>query len=188
MEVTTAPPHADAADDAARFSTIDLRDPVVIMALFDQIVTEPEVEALWQVWRLRHLPFRREPFWRLLLLLANADANLLYQQAARVGGVEEARLNRHAAFTAIRNTKREMDRSAWKILAEVPVVPVDEQGYGRNGRTVIFATEDPTHPRVIKLVEETWTDAPYELRYAPREELLALLEDERDNRLTTRRR
>lgn len=188
MEATTAPLNAEALADAARFSSLDLRDPVVIMALFDQLVTEPEIEALWQVWRLRHLPFRREPFWRLMLLLPNVDANLLFQQAARVGGVEEARLNRHAVFKAIRNVKRDLSRPAWKTLTEVPVVPVDEQGYGREGKTIILATEDPTQPRVVKLVEDTWTGGPYELRYASSEDLLALLEEERDNRLTTGRR
>lgn len=185
MEAALAPP--DSAPDSDRFTTIDLRDPVVIMALFDQLVTEAQVESLWLVWQLRHLPFRREPFWRLLLLLPNVEEHLLFEQAARVAGIEDAYINRHAAFTAIRNAKQELPRPVWRALAEVPVVPVQEQGYGRKSTSVILATEDPTHPRIMKLVEDSWQGA-YELRYAPRKDLLALLEAEKNERLTASHR
>lgn len=166
-----------------RFSAEELRDPVVIMALFEQLVTEQEVEALWKVWRLAHLPFRREPFWRLLLQLPHTDPKLIYEQAARVAGIETAFLSRHSPFAAIRTLKRQLSRSAWRALAQIPIVPVAEQGFGHQAGCMIFATEDATAPRLVRLLEDAWPN-PYELRYAAREDLVTLLETEKNDRLT----
>lgn len=166
------------------FSALDLRDQVVIMALFDQLVTEEEVEAVWRVWRVRHLAFMQEPFWRMLLLLSNANTEQLYEQAARVAGIETAYLGRKAIFSAIRHLKRQLSRSDWKTLAQIPVVPVAEKGYGHASGGMIFATHDTTNPRIRKVVDSIWK-APYEMRYAPYADLLALLEEERAARLST---
>lgn len=166
------------------FSILDLRDQVVIMALFDQLVTEEEVEAVWRVWRTRHLAFMQEPFWRLLLLLSHTNTEQLYEQAARVAGIETAYLGRHAIFLATRNLKRQISRSDWKTLAQIPVVPVAEKGYGHASGGMIFATHDTTNPRIRKVIDSIWK-APYEMRYAPHADLLALLEEERAERLSS---
>jgi hypothetical protein len=184
MAIAAASPPEESVEQGPRFSSRDLRDHVVIMALFDQLVSEAEVEAVWRVWRMRHLAFFQEPFWRLLLLLPNANLEQLYEQAARVADIETAYLSRQSVFTAIRHTKQVVSRADWKELVEVPIVPVAELGYGSQSTGIIFATNDTTNPRVRKLVDKIWP-ASYELRYAPRNELLELLEAERKERLSS---
>ena len=184
MSIAVACLSDEAAEQGPRFSTLDLRDHVVIMALFDQLVSEAEVEAVWRVWRMRHLAFFQEPFWRLLLLLPNANLEQLYQQAARVADIETAYVGRQSAFTAIRQVKQVVPRPAWKELTRVPIVPIAETGFGRQNESMIFATNDTTNPRVQKLIDKVWTDA-YEVRYAPKNELLDLLKEEQIERLTS---
>lgn len=154
------------------------------MALFDQLVSEAEVEAIWRVWRMRHLAFFQEPFWRLLLLLPNVNLEQLYAQAARVADIETAYLSRSSVFSAIRHLKKEVTRADWKEMVQVPIVPVAELGFGHQNKGIIFATNDTTNPRVRKLIDKVWQGA-YELRYAPKNELLELLEEERMRRLTS---
>lgn len=182
MAVVRAPD--DSVEQASGFSTLDLRDHVVIMALFDQLVSEAEVEAIWHVWRMRHLAFFQEPFWRLLLLLPNVNLEQLYEQAARVADIETAYLGRQSVFRAIRHLKHCLPGADWQELLEVPIVPVAEMGFGHQDKGIIFATNDTTNPRVRKLIDKVWKEQ-YELRYAPKDDLLQLLEEEKQERLTT---
>ena len=173
----------ESVEEGPRFSPLDLRDHVVIMALFDQLVSEAEVESVWHVWRMRHLAFFQEPFWRLLLLLPNVNLEQLYEQAARVADIETAYLGRQSVFMAIRHVKHCLPRADWKELLDVPIVPIAVMGIGSQGKGIIFATNDTTNLRVRKLIDKVWKKH-YELRYAPEDDLIQLLEEEQQERLT----
>lgn len=162
---------------ASEFSTLHLRDRVVIMALFDQIVTEQQVNALWRVWRQKHLPFSREPFWRLMTLLPMTDLELIYEEAARVAGVENAYITFGKSAFMVREAAATFPPGVWVDMVALPVLPIGwhESGKGA-GRTRIFATHDPTHPLIPRLLHQVCTDR-YELRYASKRELMTLMKD-----------
>lgn len=157
-----------------KFSPLEIRDKVVIMSLFDQLVTEAQVAALWLVWRHKHLRFSREPFWRLMTLLPGTDPESFFAQAARVAGIEDAYISPRTAIIFIRDFATSLPPAAWRRMISIPVLPVANQGSQEGG--LLIATHDPTNP----LVKELLSRLPitnYELRYAPKETLTGLLKE-----------
>lgn len=175
----TVPDAADAAASlrmlSGAFSAVELRDRVVIMLLFDQVVREDQVELAWQLWNQMSPDGAREPLWRVLTLFPDLDRELVYAEAARVYGFEEANLDRRVALFMIQKYAGLMPEAHWNALVELRVVPIDdaEETATRPART-IFATQDPTRPEVHRLLP--LLDLPgYELRYAPEDALVNLL-------------
>ncbi len=159
-----------------RFSALDLRDSVVIMALCDQLVTEEEVAALWQVWKGRHLSFYKEPFWRLLTLLPDAEPELIFAEAARVGDIEDSYITPSKAVVLIKMLARTLPASVWAKMLKMRLLPIAENGYVNGKTRLVFATHDPTNPLVKELLEGLRLDG-YELRYAPMSQLVALVDE-----------
>ena len=54
-------------DAVTGFSALALRDRVVIMLLFDQVVREDQVEQAWQLWQQMGREGAKEPLWRVLM-------------------------------------------------------------------------------------------------------------------------
>lgn len=182
MSTATPIPHAkrtaaDAEAPQAGFSALDLRDRVVIMLLFDQIVTEEQVSEVWALWKQQHGGSRkeREPFWRMLTLLQEVDRELVFAEAARVYGIEEARIERRAAVPMIEMMARTLPKAVVDEMAGLRLVLVaeGEQNHSHR-RRLIFACHDPTHPRVQALMPRLGLDS-YEVRYAPELTIVELL-------------
>ncbi len=163
------------SDNGEKFSVLHLRDKVVTMALFEQIVTEAEVASLWQAWRAKHLHFHREPFWRLLTLLPRTNLELIYAQAARVAGIEDAHITSSIAIDMIRKVAAALLPADWKKWLSLPMVPVTLAGYGQQARALVVATHDPTNPLAKKLVHGLRIPN-CELRYASQTSILELLD------------
>ncbi len=161
--------------NGGKFSAVDLRDKVVTMALFEQIVTEAEVASLWQAWRAMHLHFHQEPFWRLLTLMPSRNPELIYEQAARVAGIEDAHIASSIAIDLIRKVADAIPPADWKKWLSIPLVPVTLAGYGQQTRALVVATHDPTNPLAKKLVHGLHIPN-CELRYASQSSILELLE------------
>lgn len=159
-----------------RFSALDLKDNVVIMALFDQLVTEDQVATLWHVWKMRHLPFYKEPFWRLLTLIPDAEPESIFAQAARVGDIEEGYISSSKAVPLIKKLAKTVPAPVWAKMLKMRLLPIAQSGYSTGKTRLVFATHDPTNP-LVKEVVESLRLGEYELRYAPMNQLLGLVEE-----------
>ena len=170
----TASLHLDAATEGS-FSVIELRDRVVIMLLFDQVVREDQVELAWQLWQQMGREGAKEPLWRVLMLFPDLDRELIYAEAARVYGFEEARISRPKALSLIKEMETRISRDLWEQVVDLRVMPIAESVQKHSHRKrVIFATPDPTRPEVHRLLPEFNIDS-FELRYARESEILNLL-------------
>jgi len=170
----TAALRPDAAADAF-FSTLELRDRVVIMLLFDQVVREDQVELAWQLWRQMNQEGVKEPLWRVLTLFPDLDRELVYAEAARVYGFEEARISRGRALALIKEMHERISPALWEEMVELFLVPVSEVTQKHSHRKrMVFATPDPTRPDVHRLLPALDLEG-YELRYARESEVVNLL-------------
>lgn len=157
------------------FSPIELRDRVVIMLLFDQVVREDQVELAWHLWQQMGLDGVKEPLWRVLTLFPELDRELVYAEAARVYGFEEARISRPQALALIHKLEQHLDQERWNQLVDLRVVPIAETEQPHRHRSrMIFATQDPTRPEVHRLMSQL-NLAGFELRYARESEVVNLL-------------
>lgn len=159
-----------APSSQAPFSALELNDPVVIMALFDQLVTEHDVATLWRVWRWEMLGLHKEPFWRLLTRIPQIDPELIYGEAARVFGFETAHVSAKDV-SLLKDFARAVTADRWKQFVSIPVIPI---GADRAGR-FRFATNDPTHPAVKHVLDQAGVGA-YEVFYAPRGDIQKVLD------------
>jgi hypothetical protein len=159
-----------------RFSALDLKDNVVVMALFDQLVTEEQVATLWHVWKMRHLPFYKEPFWRLLTLIPGTEPESIFAQAARVGDIEEGYISPSKAVPLIKKLAKTVPAPVWAKMLKMRLLPIAQSGYSTGKTRLVFATHDPTNPLVKELLERLRLGE-YELRYAPMGALMALVEE-----------
>ncbi len=176
VEGAVAPgPAAEAPPSGGQFSALDLRDRVVIMLLFDQIVSEERVAEAWALWQQEFKGDPRKPLWRLLTLVPELDRELIFAEAARVYGIEEARIVRLGALHVIEKLHRLVPRRQWEQMIKLRMVPIAEAEQNHSHRMrLIFATHDPTHLEVQALMPQL-NLAGYELRYAPELEVVDLL-------------
>ncbi len=173
-EGETASLHLYTAPDDT-FSMLALRDRVVIMLLFDQVVREDQVQLAWQLWQQMSREGAKEPLWRVFTLFPDLDHELVYAEAARVYGFEEARISRIHALELIKEMQARLSKDHWDQIVELRVMPVAEvvQKH-RHHKRLVFATPDPTRPEVHRLLPKLNVDG-FELRYAREPEILNLL-------------
>ncbi len=162
-------------DAVTEFSALALRDRVVIMLLFDQVVREDQVEQAWQLWQQMGREGAKEPLWRVLMLFPDLDRELVYAEAARVYGFEEARISRSKALALIKEMEAFITRDLWEQMVDLRVMPISQvmQKHSHRKR-VVFATPDPTRPEVHHLMPKFNLNG-FELRYARASEILNLL-------------
>lgn len=160
---------------AGAFSLLELRDRVVIMLLFDQIAREDQVEKAWGLWQKMSQEGVKEPLWRILTQFPDLDRELIYAEAARVYGFEEARISRRKALRLIHETRKQFPKALWDELVDLQVVPIAEaEQKHRHHMRVVFATQDPTRQEIQSLMERLPIGG-FELRYATEHEVVALL-------------
>jgi|GEM_PF-1982602 len=162
---TAAPTIAPSAQDT--FNPTQLQDRVVIMLLFDQVVREADVRIAWE----KRAPSRdaHQALWRVLATVDGVDSEVVYAEAARVYGFNSMRVNATHALKHMKSLRERTDLRHWLALLSEGVVPVDEKD-----ERLVFATHDPTRPAVRRAIQQAWA-APYDLRYANRSSITALI-------------
>jgi len=162
-------------EDVEVFSALELRDRVVIMLLFDQIVTEEQVAEVWRLWNQAYQGDVRTPLWRLLVFVPELDRELILAEAARVYSLEEAHLAPRALVPILRELVKHIPAPLWKKMIELRLIPLAEVEQASSHRKqLVFASHDPTHPEVIPLLQDLGVEA-FELRYAPEHEIVEIL-------------
>ena len=76
------------------FSTLDLRDRVVIMALFYEIVQIEHVAQAWRRWKTMQRKGSDEALWRVLVRNPEVNCEAIFEVAAQIYSFEEADINR----------------------------------------------------------------------------------------------
>ncbi len=171
-EPVAGPP--DAAE-AEAFAALALRDRVVIMLLFDQIVTEKQVAEVWALWQQEYRGDLKTSLWRLLTLVPDLDREMILAEAARVYEIEEVKLSSRAVLPVLKNLAKHVPAPVWEKMMRLRVLPLTETAQRFSHRKqLVFVSHDPTHPEVKELLEELGVGA-YELRYAPEHEIVGIL-------------
>ena len=175
LETPSPASSSTSVSDTSPFSALELRDRVVIMLLFDQVVYEEQVEQAWHLWQKMSREGVKEPLWRVLTLFPEIDRELVYAEAARVYGFETARISRNRAIGLIHSLEQHLDPALWEQLVELQVIPVNETRQPHNQRPrLVFATQDPTRPDVHRLLPKMGLEG-FDIRYAPEQEIIGLL-------------
>lgn len=154
---------------------VNVRDRVTIMLVFDQIVTEEQVAMAWQVKEKMEQEGIREPLWRVLTAFPDVDSEMVFAEAARVYGFEEARVSRRKAVQEIQRARQQLTPDVWEHLVELRLFPIaDVEQLHRGRMRTVYATHDPTRHEVQAQLRELESTG-YELRYCPEAQLLDLL-------------
>ena len=166
---------SEGPDSRPDFLALNLRDRVVIMLLFDQIVREDQVANVWPLWKQQSASEAELPLWRMLALVPEVNRELIFAEAARVYGIEQAHIERRGALPIIEKVYHYCPRPLWDQLVRLRAVPIAEgkQQHSQRDR-LIFAAHDPMNPDLQDLLPQLAKDG-YEVRYAPEAEVVALL-------------
>ena len=147
------------------FSALDLRDRVVVMLLFDQVVPIEQVAAAWRHWKEDAID-TPDTLWRVLALLPGVDREAVYAEAARVYAFEPVDFNMYSARALLRKRRSAFTRAQWKQMIDLNVAPVrTEYDDKKEVASWVFATHDPARPAVKHLLDDL-NVASHVLRYA----------------------
>ena len=147
------------------FSPLDLRDRVVIMSIFYEIVKVEQVEKAWQRWTTMQHNGSTESLWRVLVTEPGVDRDAIYEVAAQIYGFEVAEINRLRALALIRDVEASFSEQQWQRMIQFLVVPIGVGEDPRSGHArLIFATPDPTRPEVARLLQSFNLNS-FDLRY-----------------------
>ena len=147
------------------FAPIDLRDRVVIMSLFYEIVKVEQVEKAWQRWSKMQHKGSADSLWRVLVTERGVDRDAVYEVAAQIYGFEVAEINRLRALALIRDVAESFSEDQWQHMIQLLVIPIGVGEDPRSGHArLIFATPDPTRPEVTRLLQRFNLNS-FDLRY-----------------------
>ncbi len=172
-----APPASsteETTEEAEGFSPIDLRDRVVVMLLFNQVVRVEQVEVAWYNWNAADSAERPASFWRMLLRHPEVDRKAVFEEAARVYAFEEAELSRYGVLAFLRDHRNAFTNGQWQRLCTLNVIPLEVDRTGSKPQWV-FATHDPTLSETGRFLG-TLVDH-HALRYAPEVTVAGLLRE-----------
>ena len=148
------------------FSPLDLRDRVVVMSIFYEIVKLEHVERAWYRWSKKHRKGSNESLWNMLVLEPGVDREAIYEVAAQIYGFEVAEINRLRALALIRDVSESFSQEQWRSMIQLLVIPIAVGEDPRSGHArLIFATHDPTRPEVARLLQ-SFNLTSFDLRYA----------------------
>lgn len=165
----------DSVEATEEFAALALRDRVVIMLLFDQIITEKQVKQVWSLWQQEYRGDLKTSLWRLMTLVPELDREMILAEAARVYGIEEMRLSSRSILPVLKNLAKHVPAPLWEKMMALRMLPVTEVAQKFSHRKqLVFVSHDPTHPEVKELLQELGVDA-FELRYAPEHEIIGVM-------------
>ena len=143
------------------FSLLELRDRVVIMMSFKQLVTEAQIRKAWETWKEKG-DGKEETLWRTLAQEPDVDRDQIFACAAEVYAFDEATIKPDTP-QFVKSLEDVFSTEQWQALGSMSLVPIWHEG---KTRTWILATFDPTNPSIKKRSKELKLKN-YELRYAP---------------------
>ncbi|MEM1126909.1 MAG: hypothetical protein AAGI71_09685 [Bacteroidota bacterium] len=172
---------SDSASPWPPFSPVALRDRVVIMALFGQLVDLEQVEAAWTPWQIQRQTNKRRALWRTLAEQDGVDREGLQALAAQIYGFKTFELKPITAAEFVRRHRHYFPAAAWKGLLQHSLVPVHFKPGQTNGRYAwSFAAPDPAHPDIRRTLDRLGIDE-YTLYYAAEDEVVSVLVEALDD-------
>lgn len=143
---SSSPQPSEAKSDANQFSVLNLRDRVVIMMSFKQLVTAEKIEHVWRKWKEGGEIDAPDTLWRVLAKDPEVDRDEVYACAAEVYSFSEAEIGQETAVF-IQKNHNSFSESVWKIFADHQIVPIDKKGEKWS-----FGSYDPSHKKVVALL------------------------------------
>jgi ketosteroid isomerase-like protein len=157
---------SESGSPGGSFSALDLRDRVVVMLLFGQVVQVEQVEEAWHQWQ-NEAEDTPDALWRVVARRPDVDDEAAFATAARVYAFESAASILYRSRALLRAHRGRFSLRQRRHLVALGVLPVkiDETP---EGPCWIFATHDPARPAVQRLLAKLDVPA-YELQYGPAE-------------------
>src|SRR5690625_113763 len=169
---------APAVDDAGHiFSPLDLRDRVVIMLLFKQVVSVEQVQETWVAWRREQRAGSKEMLWRAVARRDDVDREAVYAEAAEVYAFETHQLNVDQALKVIDGLQsaRKFTEADWQRMRDLGILPIKVQQVDGQPRYV-FGAYDPSASQVQQFAKHLKIGI-VELVYVPESTIKALVID-----------
>ena len=165
------------SDTPEGFSAHDLRDRVVIMLLFKQIVRIDDVHKVYERWRKQGGGKSRDPLWRALANDPDFDRETIFAEAAQVYAFKEAAFERNDAIAFIRRHCDTFAVEAWEQMRKLRVLPIRQEVHvTKKEKRTIFISHDPSRLEVNRLMRELRLDS-FELQYASESEVDAVIQE-----------
>ena len=165
------------SDAPEGFSALDLRDRVVIMLLFKQVVRIDDVHKVYERWRKQGGGKARDPLWRVLANDPGFDREMIFAEAAQVYAFKEAAFERNDAIAFIKRHCETFAEEAWGRMRELRVLPIRQEVHAtKKEKRTIFISHDPSRLEVNRLMRELRLDS-FELQYAPEAAVDALIQE-----------
>src|SRR5690625_2859160 len=169
---------APAVDDSGHiFSPLDLRDRVVIMLLFKQVVSVEQVQETWVAWRREQRAGSKEMLWRAVARRDDVDREAVYAEAAEVYAFETHQLNVDEALKVIDGLQsaRKFTEADWQRMRDLGILPIKVQQVDGQPRYV-FGAYDPSASQVQQFAKHLKIGI-VELVYVPESTIKALVID-----------
>ncbi len=174
---TTSPVAGEDVESDEGFSALDLRDRVVIMLLFKQVVQIDAVEKAHRRWQKQSGGKSKEPLWRVLTMDPAFDRDKIFAEAAQVYAFKEAHVDKKAAAAFIKTQKDNFAETFWDRMNKLRVLPIRKETHAqKKEQRIIFISHDPSRPDVNRLMRELKLES-FELQYAPEAEIEALIQE-----------
>lgn len=168
----TMPPEAS---EDVQFSALHLRDRVVVMLLFNQVVRLEQVEEAWRHWLQLNREGITRSLWRVLADHPEVDRGAIFEEAARVYAFEEVDLTRYGVLAFVRKHRDAFEEGQWKRLYELGILPIRVEANGNGERVWTFTTHDPTRAEINRLLKRLVNE--FTLQYAPEQAVRRILAD-----------
>lgn len=162
-------------DDDGPLSFHDLHDRVVIMLLFEQVVTTSQVQHVWQEWREHHHDGRPEPLWRSFTRQPGIDRERVFSIAATVYAFAEHPLDIEEAVEFISENKKLFTESEWEQMRSFSILPVARGLNSTSGaEQLVFVTYDPSSLAIRQLLRCMELGS-HDVRFVPEKSMQILL-------------
>ncbi len=151
-----------------------IQDRVVASLLSQGLIGPEHVRRALEIQRQER--GERRALWRILMEELDVDPDLVLEEAARTYAFRRAHIDESRVDPVfVRQVLDSFPKPFREELLALKVLPlayeVEQQGYLR----LIFASADPSHPRLMRLLRELGLER-YEVRYAPRQAIEELLQ------------
>ena len=169
-------PLAGEVPNPERFDVHQIRDRVVHALLHTETATLKQVEDAWHRWQRTRREGGKEVLWREVARDPHLAEEAVYAIAARVYAFREIAFTTLGSMIMIQKLDEHVSEAQWDALAERRLLPVVERGWAPGeAQRLAFATHDPTHPEVRRLLDQLSIVEAYQLRYAPKASIEALI-------------
>ena len=158
------------AAPAEEFSLLELRDRVVIMMSFKQLVSIEKIEEAWRQWKEGGEIASADTLWRVLAKDPELNKDEIYACAAEVYAFDEGNI-KPETYSFVQSNKDSFSETAWKMFRDHHMAPI-----GRNGNTWFFATHDPTNNKVSRILRGCGVKN-YELRFVAESQIITLIQE-----------